>query len=89
MVPSVSTTIRALECKPANGPSRISRPFVYKIPELKSDKLITFSSPSAPQNVLSKGKSLETHNTAVFLIYPLSLNFLTEAQVQCQYLGIY
>jgi hypothetical protein len=37
---------------------------------------------------LSKGKSLETHNTAVFSNFPaLSLNFLTEAaQVQCQYL---
>jgi hypothetical protein len=54
MVPSVSTTM-ALECKPANGPSSISRPLVLpKFPELKSDKLITFSSPSAPQNVFEQ-----------------------------------
>jgi hypothetical protein len=36
---------------------------------------------------LSKGKSLETQNTAVLSNFPaLALNFLTEvAQIQCQY----
>jgi hypothetical protein len=64
MVPSVSTMLS--ECKPANGPSSISRPLVLpKFPELKSDKL-RFQVLQHHKNVLSKGKSLETQYRSVF-----------------------
>ena len=82
IIPFSLTTIITLECSPANGPSVISKPFALpKLPSGKSDKLTTFSSPSAPQKrFCAKGKSLETHKTVVFSkVLALSLNLRTDA----------
>ena len=67
MIPFSSITTIALECKPSNGPSIKSKPYDFpKLLSLKSDRLITFSNPSAPQKrACAKGKSLEIHKTVM------------------------
>jgi len=70
------------EFNPSRGPLLKFKPFeIPKSPEIKSESIITFSMPSAPQKrPCANGKSLEIHNVVVFFSSDAALlNVLTDA----------